>query len=84
MPKKLGRSLLDIRRTSEVEKDVVGWGVHIIEGSNRARITMLTIVVVGVSLLVPLVYIEVTKYILGAYVSRGRSRGRLLDQLALT
>jgi hypothetical protein len=67
MPKKLGRSLLDIRRTSEIEKDVVGWGVHIIEGPNRARITLLTVVVVGVSLIVPLIYTVMTKDISGGY-----------------
>jgi hypothetical protein len=55
-PKKLERSLLDVRRTTEIEKDVIGWGVHIIEGPNLLWITLLTLIVVVISGIVSVVY----------------------------
>jgi len=55
-PKKLERSLLDVRRTTEIEKDVIGWGVHIIEGPNLIWITLFTLIVVIISGIVSVVY----------------------------
>jgi hypothetical protein len=56
LPKKLERSLLDLRRSTEIDKDVVGWGIYIIEGPNMVVITLLTAIMVGISGVVSLTY----------------------------
>ncbi|KAH8600678.1 hypothetical protein B0O99DRAFT_286612 [Bisporella sp. PMI_857] len=61
LPKKLEKSLIDVRHSTEVEKDVVGWGIHIIEGPNIAWITRLTFIVVLVSGILSVCYSLATK-----------------------
>jgi hypothetical protein len=67
LPKKLERSLLDLRRSTEIEKDIVGWRVHIIEGPNMVMITVLTVIMVGISGVVSLVYSFSRKDVSGGF-----------------
>jgi hypothetical protein len=42
LPKKLDRKLEDVRRTTPTDDDVLGWGILVIEGLNKAFVTLLT------------------------------------------
>jgi hypothetical protein len=45
LPKRLEKGLEELRRSSDAEIDVVGWGIHIIEGPNVVAMTCVTSVV---------------------------------------
>jgi hypothetical protein len=56
LPKKLWPSLLGAYRNADHTKDVMGWGVHIIEGPNRKAITWLCILLLLISVTVSVLY----------------------------
>ena len=45
LPKKLDRKLEDVRRVRPTDDDVLGWGILVIEGLNKALVTLLTFLV---------------------------------------
>ena len=45
LSKKLDRKLQDVRRATPIDEDVLGWGIHIVEGINIAFVTFLTFLV---------------------------------------
>jgi hypothetical protein len=45
LPKKLDRKLEDVRRVTRTDDDVLGWGILVIEGLNKALVTLLTFLV---------------------------------------
>jgi len=49
LPRKLNKKLEDLRRATPTEDNVLGWGILVIEGINKALITLLTLVMVLVS-----------------------------------
>jgi hypothetical protein len=40
--RKLDKKLEDLRRETPTDDDVLGWGIHVIEGLNTALVTFLT------------------------------------------
>jgi len=40
LPKKLDRKLEDVRRVTPTDDDVLGWGILVIEGLNKALVTL--------------------------------------------
>lgn len=61
LPKKLSQGLLDIYLRAGPEEDVLGWGVLVVEGPNKAAITMLSAVMLTLSVAVAVVYTSVTR-----------------------
>jgi hypothetical protein len=43
--KKLNERLEDVRRSTPTDDDVLGWGIHVIEGMNVALVSLLTVLV---------------------------------------
>jgi hypothetical protein len=56
VPKKLWPAVLDVYRNAGPTDDVIGWGVHIIEGPNRKAITWLCILLLVISITVSVLY----------------------------
>jgi hypothetical protein len=42
LPKKLDRKLEEVRRMIPMDDDVLGWGILVVEGLNKALVTLLT------------------------------------------
>ena len=42
LPKKLDRKLEEVRRMTPTDDDVLGWGILVVEGLNKALVTLLT------------------------------------------
>jgi hypothetical protein len=59
VPKKLSPALLDVWRHAGPTDDVVGWGVHIIEGPNKKAITWLCLLLVVLSGIASLLYTSI-------------------------
>jgi hypothetical protein len=45
LPKELDRKLEGVRRVTPTDDDVLGWGIFVIEGLNKALVTLLTFLV---------------------------------------
>jgi len=67
LPKRLERGLEELRRSSNIEMDVTGWGIHIIEGPNVAAIAFLTSVVMVLCGIGSTVYGVVRKDVSGGF-----------------
>jgi hypothetical protein len=49
LPKKLDRKLEDVRRVTPTEDDVLGWGILVMEGLNKALVTLFTFLMLVLS-----------------------------------
>lgn len=67
LPKKLERGLEEIRRSSSADTDVMGWGIHIIEGPNIAAMTFVTSVVMLLCGIGSTVYAVIMKDVSGGF-----------------
>ena len=56
LPKKLDRKLEDVRRVTPTDDDVLGWGILVIEGLNKALVTLLTFLVLLFSGFISVIY----------------------------
>lgn len=65
--KKLWPGLLDVYRNAEPTDDVVGWGVHIIEGPNKKAITWMCLLLLVFSVVVSLLYTSIKHDVASAF-----------------
>jgi hypothetical protein len=67
LPKKLQKGLEELSRTTGSSEDVIGWGIHIIEGPNVAMMSLLTGIIMTLSGVGSTVYAVIGKDVSGGF-----------------